>query len=46
LDLGIPMIISVISAKSTHVGEPISLGAAAGEKLVILPSRGVNFLRP
>mgnify|MGYP006417032949 FL=1 len=46
LDLGMPMIISVISAKSTHAGEPISLGAAAGEKLVILPSRGANFLRP
>ena len=46
LDLGMPMIISVISAKSTHAGEPISLGAAAGEKLVTLPSRGANFLRP
>jgi hypothetical protein len=46
MDLGMPMIISVISAKSTHAGEPISLGAAAGEKLVILPSRGANFLRP
>ena len=46
LDLGTPMIISVISAKSTHAGEPISLGAAAGEKLVTLASRGANFLRP
>ena len=46
MDLGMPMIISVISAKSTHAGQPISLGAAAGEKLVTMPSRGANFLRP
>ena len=46
LDLGAPMIISVISAKSTYAGGPISLGAAAGEKLVTLASRGANFLRP
>ena len=58
LDLGVPMIVSVISAKSTYLAQPISLGASAVEKIVILTdgalsgssdpsaSRGANFLRP
>ena len=58
LDLGVPMIVSVISAKSTYAGQPISLGASAIEKIVILTdtesstttdsmaSRGASFLRP
>jgi V8-like Glu-specific endopeptidase len=58
LDLGVPMIVSVISAKSTYAGQPISLGASAVEKVVILTdvassittdpmaSRGASFLRP
>ena len=58
LDLGVPMIVSVISAKSTYSGQPISLGSTAVEKIVILTdvastsvadptgSRGARFLRP
>lgn len=58
LDLGVPMIVSVISFKSTYLGQPISLGASAIEKIVILSdgelsgssdptaSRGASFLRP
>ena len=58
LDLGVPMIVSVISAKSTYLGQPISLGSTAVEKIVILTdlastsaadptgSRGARFLRP
>ena len=58
LDLGVPMIVSVISAKSTYAGQPIALGASAVEKVVILTdvassittdpmaSRGASFLRP
>ena len=58
LDLGVPMIVSVISAKSSYAGQPISLGASAVEKIVILTdvastsvadptgSRGARFLRP
>ena len=58
LGLGVPMIVSVISAKSTYLGQPISLGSTAVEKIVILTdlastsaadptgSRGARFLRP
>jgi hypothetical protein len=36
LDQGVLMILSVILAKSTYSGHPISLGSTAVEKIVIL----------